>query len=697
MRSSRTCCAPRSWSPSASWRREWRTRSARRSASCAGAPNTCLRKLGADHPQAIGVADIVEQIDHVTRTIRQLLDFSRVSPAVVQPVSVNEALRDVSDLMRFEAERRQVAIDVEAADDLEPASADPDQLRQVLVNLTKNALDASAPASHVILRARRDGEDLMHARVRIDIEDHGCGIPAASLHRIFDPFFTTKKRGHGTGLGLAITAQIVAQSRSRDPCRQRRGPRQPHLRACGRRQRARSAALMADSRPRILVVDDNPKMVSLLVDELDDAGYAVETATGGEAAIARLREQPFDLVVTDLRMERVDGLDVLKAARALDDALPVMIMTAFGAVESAVEAIRAGAYHYFTKPFKIEEVLVFVGRAVADRRLRDENRALRKVAVERNGFASMVGRSDAMRRLYDAIERVAPSPATVLVRGESGTGKELVARALHFAGPRREGAVRRHQLHGAARAAARERAVRPRRAAPSPARHRCGAACSSKPTAAPCSSTRSATCPPACSRSCCASSKTARCGPSAPMRRARSTCASSPRPTRIWSSAFATAASAPTCSIGSTSCSSRCRRCATASTTFRCCSTHFLAKARARNPASRVTTLGPDVVRLLSRCPWPGNVRELENVVERLVILSSGAEVELADVEAHAPFLLEDGSPLARAKSELMPLKQLEREYMAWVVAKCGGNKVKAAEILQIDLSTIYRRGKGSQ
>ena len=195
---------------------------------------------------------------------------------------------------------------------------------------------------------------------------------------------------------------------------------------------------MADSRPRILVVDDNPKMVSLLVDELNDAGYAVDTAAGGEAAIARMRAEPFDLVITDLRMEKVDGLDVLKAARAIDEALPVMIMTAFGAVESAVEAIRAGAYHYFTKPFKIAEVLVFVGRAVADRRMRDENRALRKVAVERNGFASMVGRSDAMRRVYDAIERVAPSPATVLVRGESGVGKELVARALHFAGPRRD-------------------------------------------------------------------------------------------------------------------------------------------------------------------------------------------------------------------------------------------------------------------
>lgn len=168
-----------------------------------------LRKLGGQHPQAAGVRDIVDQIDQVTRTIRQLLDFSRVSPAAVQAVPVAEVLRDVSELMRFEAEPRHIAIAIDADADLEPASADPDQLRQVLVNLTKNALDASPPSSRVVLSARRDVSDAMQSRLRIAIEDCGCGIPADSLNRIFDPFYTTKKRGHGTGLGLAIAAQIA--------------------------------------------------------------------------------------------------------------------------------------------------------------------------------------------------------------------------------------------------------------------------------------------------------------------------------------------------------------------------------------------------------------------------------------------------------------------------------------------------------
>ena len=450
------------------------------------------------------------------------------------------------------------------------------------------------------------------------------------------------------------------------------------------------------SRPRLLVVDDNPKMLSLLCDELGDAGYAVELAGGGEAAVLRLREQPFDLVLTDLRMERVDGLDVLKAARAVDETLPVIIMTAFGALESAIEAIKAGAYHYVTKPFKIDEVLLYVGRAVADRRLRDENRALRKVAVERASFASMVGRSEAMRRVYDAVERVAPSPATVLVRGESGVGKELVARALHFCGPRREQpfvaincttlpeALLESELFGHARGAF------------------TGAA-------------------------------TVRRGLFVEADRGTlfldeigdMPAGLQPRLLRVLEQGEVrpVGADAPrkidvrVVAATNQDLEQRVREGSFRADLFYRLNVvqiavpplreriddipllidALLAKARARNPTSRVTRLSPEVVGLLSSCPWPGNVRELENVVERLVILSAGQEVQRADVEAHAPFVLADGSPLMRAKAELVPLKQLEREYIAWVVAKCGGNKPRAAEILQIDLSTIYRRGKVSQ
>jgi len=453
---------------------------------------------------------------------------------------------------------------------------------------------------------------------------------------------------------------------------------------------------MADSRPRILVVDDNPKMASLLVDELDDAGYVVETATGGEEAIARLRGEPFDLVMTDLRMEKVDGMDVLKAARAVDEALPVILMTAFGAVESAIEAIRAGAYHYFTKPFKIEEVLVFVERAVADRRLRDENRALRKVAVERNGFASMVGRSDAMRRVYDAIERIAPSRATVLVHGESGAGKELVARALHYTGPRRDAAfvainctalpeaLLESELFGHVRGAFTGAATVRRGLFLEADR---GTLFLDEIGDMP------AGLQPKLLR-VLEDGEVRPIGGDAPRKIDVRVIAATNQDLeqRIREGTFRADLFYRLNVVQIAVPPLRDRV-----DDIPLLLDAFLERARTRNPSSRVTALSSEVIRAVSRCPWPGNVRELENVVERLVIMSASSEVQLSDVEAHAPFVLADGSPLARAKSELLPLKELEREYIAWVVAKCGGNKPKAAEILGIDLSTIYRRGKTSQ
>jgi two-component system, NtrC family, sensor histidine kinase HydH len=169
-----------------------------------------LGKLGGGHPQASGISDIIEQIDQVTRTIRQLLDFSRVSPASVQSVELPEVAQAIVELLHFEAERRKLSLQLDISDNLEPLSADPDQLQQVLVNLTRNAFDACAPGGRVILRAHPElkGASLWN-RIHLEVEDNGCGIPPKDQHRVFDPFFTTKKRGQGTGLGLAIAAQVV--------------------------------------------------------------------------------------------------------------------------------------------------------------------------------------------------------------------------------------------------------------------------------------------------------------------------------------------------------------------------------------------------------------------------------------------------------------------------------------------------------
>ena len=190
---------------------------------------------------------------------------------------------------------------------------------------------------------------------------------------------------------------------------------------------------------RLLVVEDDPEMLNVLRRHFESDGYAVATAAGGRAALGALEGADFDVVLTDLMMSGVDGLAVLHAAQARARAPRVVLMTAFASLETAIQAIRAGAYDYLTKPFKLAEASVAVSRAADDGRLREENRRLRAAIDQRHGVETLLGGSRAMRTVLEEIDSVAASDATVLLLGESGTGKELVARAIHQRSGRRDG------------------------------------------------------------------------------------------------------------------------------------------------------------------------------------------------------------------------------------------------------------------
>jgi DNA-binding NtrC family response regulator len=190
---------------------------------------------------------------------------------------------------------------------------------------------------------------------------------------------------------------------------------------------------------RILVVDNDREMVNLLQAHLAGHGWAVAGATSGADALAALEREDYDVVLTDLVMDGVDGLALLRAAQQREPAPRVVLMTAFGSLETAIEAIRHGAYDYLTKPFKLEQAALTVRRAIDDRRLREENRRLKQAVEQRFGFDSLIGRSPALRRVFEQVRAVAESDAAVLLIGESGTGKELVARAIHHNSARRDG------------------------------------------------------------------------------------------------------------------------------------------------------------------------------------------------------------------------------------------------------------------
>jgi two-component system response regulator HydG len=190
---------------------------------------------------------------------------------------------------------------------------------------------------------------------------------------------------------------------------------------------------------RVLVVDDDADMTAMLVRHLEREDMAVVAATGGRAALKALASREFDVVVTDLVMDQVGGLEVLAAASRCRPTPRVILMTAFGTLETAIEAMRQGAYDYLTKPFKLAEVTAAVRRAFDDHRLRRENERLRAEVERQQGLDRILGRSRIMQETVSQVRAVAESDSSVLLLGESGTGKELVAQAIHWASPRRGG------------------------------------------------------------------------------------------------------------------------------------------------------------------------------------------------------------------------------------------------------------------
>ncbi len=190
---------------------------------------------------------------------------------------------------------------------------------------------------------------------------------------------------------------------------------------------------------KALVVDDEPRMRQILSLQLTKWGYRVLTAASAPEALQTVRTEDLDLVLTDLKMPGMEGDALLREIRKDFPALPVILMTAFGTVRSAVEAMKAGAFDYILKPFDNEELRITMERAVAFYRMKKENEGMKRELANRYHPDNIIGHSEPLRRVLDLIDRVAPTRATALILGESGTGKELVARAIHYRSPRAAG------------------------------------------------------------------------------------------------------------------------------------------------------------------------------------------------------------------------------------------------------------------
>ncbi len=188
---------------------------------------------------------------------------------------------------------------------------------------------------------------------------------------------------------------------------------------------------------QILVVDDEPLMRDFLYEAFRRKGYRVNVAPDGLEALQMLEKANYDMVLTDVKMPRLSGLEVLEKVKEMSPETKVVMITAYGTIENAVESMKLGAFDYITKPFSVDEIELVVKRAIDYQKLVDENRRLRSELGERYSFSNIVGKSRKMQSIFSLVKTVARSRSTVLISGESGTGKELIARAIHYNSPRK--------------------------------------------------------------------------------------------------------------------------------------------------------------------------------------------------------------------------------------------------------------------
>ena len=443
---------------------------------------------------------------------------------------------------------------------------------------------------------------------------------------------------------------------------------------------------------RLLVVDDQRNMRATTAMLLRQAGHAVEEAEDGAAALERLQASSYDVVLTDLRMPNVDGMEVLRLARQLSPQTQIIVMTAYGTIEAAVEAMRRGAYDFLAKPFKEEELLLRVGKALELRRLVGERDLLAAELRRQQAQEGIIGGSAPMREVKERVRRVAASDATVLITGESGTGKEVVARALHLSSRRGDKpfvpvncaaiteTLLESELFGHARGAF-TGAARARRGLFEEA-----------------------------SGGTLFIDEIGETSPGFQAKLLRALQDGEIR--RVGES---TPVQVDVRIIAATN---QDLKRAIAEKRFRedlfyrlnvvpmripplrerredipLLAAHFLARYNARAGAAK--TLAPEAVQKLADHHWPGNVRELENTVEHSAALSLDAEIRAADVS------LDEASPLpppgdgeGDGRTLAAAVEAAERRAIEAAVARCEGDLSRVARELGVSATTLWRKMK---
>ncbi len=448
------------------------------------------------------------------------------------------------------------------------------------------------------------------------------------------------------------------------------------------------------AKARVLIVDDEQSMAEMIADDLAARGYEAVAEKSARRAAQMLEEDSVDALITDLRMPEMDGLELLAVARRFHPSLPVIVMTAYSAIDTAIESIRRGAYHYLTKPFKLDELDLFLARALQEASLRRETISLKRAFRDQFAIRNLIGRSQAIRDVGAIVERVADAAVPVLLLGETGTGKGVVARAIHAHGSRAGGpfvavncaALPENLLEselfghakGAFTGAAKARAglfadahggtlLLDEIGELSPSLQAKLLHVVEKGAVRALGETRER---PIDVRILAATHRDLRA-------RVQS---GEFRQDLLYRLEVVTIELPPLRLRGDD---------------LPELVEHFLRESLAKHPASPVRKLSPDVYRSFAAHEWPGNVRELEHVIERLVVLGRAEEATLADLPPH---LGKSSTDDFAFHGPVLPMREMQRRYAAWAFEQLAGRKLVTAEALGIDDKTLAKwlaRGEG--
>jgi len=444
---------------------------------------------------------------------------------------------------------------------------------------------------------------------------------------------------------------------------------------------------------RILIVDDDDAHRKMLTAVLSGEGYSIQEADDGDTACQLVEKNRFDLVLMDLRMKRMDGDVAQKKMAGINPDIPVVIMTAYGSVRSAVEALKSGADNYLTKPIDIDELKILVTKTLHQRQLKAENRDLKELLGKRFDLGSIIGNSASMRAMIETLTLVAPSEATVLIQGQSGTGKELVASAIHHNSPRKSSpfikvncaalpeTLLESELFGHEKGAF-TGAAGPRKGRFERADH--GTLFLDEiGEMAPATQAKILRVlqerefePVGGSRSIQVDTRII----SATNRNLEEEIAADQFREDLYYRLNVVTITVPPLRERLQD--------------IPLLAEHFLGQYSAKNHRT-FKGIVPQAMDILLRYSWPGNVRELENVIERAVIIARGDRIE----SEHFPSTISDQESSASGYPPILPsgrsLKEVEREMILQTLDDMGGNRTQTAKILGISRRTLQLKLKG--